>query len=243
METLNIATEKNQVKNQSNKGFKMIIENKDINLLNEAKKTTKEIQTVNNSLAKNAKKAQQIEIKEAKEKRNINASKVLNKWLDDTQSKTALEKYVKNNPTFVNELLIDVNKIYNSKITINQVNKQLFKFGHVHELNKVDFDGNIIEDKIVFSMKFFATASNSLLNRFAKYGNDIDKFKKDSAKATEIHLQNKFETFVKNSGKFLGNQKIIDDLINTIIKKSPNATKQQIVNKINELKKETLKNE
>lgn len=240
MKTLNIATEKNQVKNQANKGFKMIIENKDINLLNDAKKTTKEIQAVNNSIAK---KAQQIEIKEAKEKRNINASKVLNKWLDDTQSKTALEKYVKNNPTFFNELLIDVNKIYNSNVTINQVNKQLFKYGHVHELNKIDFDGNIIEDKIVFSMKFFATASNSLLSRFAKYGSDMDKFKKDSAKATELHLQNKFDTFVKNSGKFLGSQKIVDNLINTIIKKSPKATNQQIVNKINELKKETLKNE
>lgn len=223
--------------------FKLIVEAKEINLLSDVKKTTKELQTVSNSLAKNAKKAQQIEIKEAKEKRLVNASKILIKWLDDTQSKTALEKYVKNNPAFVNELLIDVNKIYNSNVTINQVNKQLFKFGHVHELNKVDFDGNIIEDKIVFNMKFFVTTSNSLLNRFAKYGNDMDKFSKDSAKATEVHLQNKFETFVKNSGKILGSQKIVDDLINTIIKKSPNATKQQIVNKINELKKETLKNE
>lgn len=236
-------TVKKEVTKVSNDTFKLIVEAKEVNLLNDAKKTTKEIQAVNNSIAKNAKKAQQIEIKEAKEKRLVNASKILIKWLDDTQSKTALEKYVKNNPAFVNELLIDVNKIYNSNVTINQVNKQLFKFGHVHELNKVDFDGNIIEDKIVFNMKFFVTTSNSLLNRFAKYGNDMDKFAKDSAKATELHLQNKFETFVKNSGKFLGNQKIIDDLINTIIKKSPNATKQQIVNKINELKKETLKNE
>lgn len=242
MKTLN-TTEKKQATKVSNDTFKLIVEAKEVNLLNDTKKTTKEIQAVNNSIAKNAKKAQQIEIKEAKEKRNINASKVLNKWLDDTQSKTALEKYVKNNPTYFSELLIDVNKINKSNVAVNQVNKQLFKYGHKHELNKIDFDGNIIEDKIVFSMKFFATASNSLLTRFAKYGSNMDAFKKDSDKATELHLQNKFETFVKNSGKFLGSQKIVDDLINTIIKKSPKATKQQIVNKINELKKETLKNE
>ena len=236
------ATVKNQATKVSNDTFKMIIEAKDVNLLGSAKKTTKEIQSINNSIAKEAKKAQQIEIKEAKENRNINASKVLNKWLDDTQSKTALEKYVKNNPTYFSELLIDINKINKSNVTINQVNKKLFKYGHKHELNKIDYDGNIIEDKIVFSMKFFATASNSLLTRFAKYGSNMDTFKKDSDKATELHLQNKFDTFVKNSGKFFGSQKVINDLINDTIKKHPNATNQQIVNLINELKKEYLDN-
>lgn len=233
---------KNQATKVSNDTFKLIVEAKEVNLLNDTKKTTKEIQAVNNSIAKNAKKAQQIEIKEAKEKRNINASKVLIKWLEDTQSKTALEKYVKNNPDYFKELLIDINKINKSNVTINQVNKQLFKYGHKHELNKIDFDGNIIEDKIVFSMKFFATASNSLLTRFAKYGSNMDAFKKDSDKATELHLQNKFDTFVKNSGKFFGSQKIVNDLINDTIKKHPNATNQQIVNLINELKKEYLDN-
>lgn len=233
---------KNQATKVSNDTFKLIVEAKEVNLLNDTKKTTKELQAVNNSIAKNAKKAQQIEIKEAKEKRNINASKVLIKWLEDTQSKTALEKYVKNNPNYFTDLLTNINKINKSNVTINQVNKQLFKYGHKHELNKIDFDGNIIEDKIVFSMKFFATASNSLLTRFAKYGSNMDTFKKDSDKATELHLQNKFDTFVKNSGKFFGSQKIVNDLINDTIKKHPNATNQQIVNLINELKKEYLDN-
>lgn len=239
---MNATVKNSETTKVSNDTFKLIIEAKDVNLLGNTKNTTKEIQSINNSIAKEAKKAIQIEIKEAKENRTINGSIILNRWLDDTQSKTALERYVKNNPTYFSELLIDINKINKSNVTINQVNKQLFKYGHKHELNKIDYDGNIIEDKIVFSMKFFATASNSLLIRFAKYGNDLNTFKKDSDKATELHLQNKFDTFVKNSGKFFGSQKIVNDLINDTIKKHPKATNQQIVNLINELKKEYLDN-
>ena len=217
----------------SHEDFKIIVEAKGLNLLNQAKATTKELQSANKNALKIAKETAKIEIKEAKESRNLNASKLLTKWLDDTQSKTALEKYVKDvkNLGFITPLLNDVNKVYNSNVTLNQVNKQLFKFGHVHELNKVDFDGVIIENKNAFSMKFFATASNSLLSRFAKYGENMDKFNIDSKKATEKYLQSKYETFVKNAGLKIGvNQ--VTKIINDTIAKRPSATNQYIVNKI-----------
>jgi hypothetical protein len=215
----------------SHEDFKIIVEAKGLNLLNQAKSTTKELQSANKNALKIAKETAKIEIKEAKESRNLNASKLLMKWLDDTQSKTALEKYVKNNIDFITPLLNDVNKVHGSNIQMNQVNKQLFKFGHFHELNKVDFDGVIIENKIVFSMKFFATASNSLLSRFAKYGENMDKFNIDSKKATERYLQSKYETFVKNAGLKIGADKV-SKIVNDTIAKKPKATKQYIVNKI-----------
>jgi hypothetical protein len=238
------ATIRNSVKatKVSSDTFKLIVEAKEVNLVNEAKKTTKEIQAVNNSIVKEAKKAQKEAIKETKDKRKEKAIKIYSKWLDDTQSKTALEKYVKDNKEIILPFLNDTNNLKGSKIDFSQVNKQLFKFGHIHELNKVDYDGTIIENKIVFNLRYMVTSESSLLNRFAKYGSDLDKFKKDSEKATANHLQTKYDTFVKNSGKFFGSQKVVDDLINDTIKKHPHATNQQIVNLINELKKEFLDN-
>jgi hypothetical protein len=170
---------------------------KSINLLSQAKTNTKKLNAISNQenaqALKDFKKMQLEATKAKKSEKQIEADKIKLSWLNDTQSKTALEKYVKENKEKFEKFLKVTNELNNSKVSINQINKQLFKFGYLHELNKLDFEGNIIEAKSFFNINYFVANANSLLNRFAKYQNATNKaFLETSKKSTENYLDNKF---------------------------------------------------
>lgn len=172
------------------------------NLLDVAKANTKKLEaTTKKQIAsdlKEFKKIQAENTKAIKSEKSIESEKIKLDWLNDTQSKTALENYVKNNVAKIQVFLELTNKLNNSKIEISQVNKQLFKFGYFHELNKLDYDGNIIEAKSFFNISFFVANSNSLLNRFAKFENITnEKFIKASKLSTQNYLDSKFKAITK----------------------------------------------
>ena len=163
---------------------------KKFNLLSEAKANTKKVNAISKKEIANAlKEAKKIQAEATKAKRSeksIEADKIKLNWLNDTQSKTALEKYVRDNTEKFENFVKVTNELNASKISVNQINKQLFKFGHAHELNKLDFEGNIIEAKSFFNIAYFVANTNSLLNRFAKYKVSTNNdFIKASQKSTE----------------------------------------------------------
>jgi hypothetical protein len=172
------------------------------NLLNIAKANAKKIEAttkkeVANSL-KEFKKIQAEQTKAKKSEKSIESDKIKLSWLNDTQSKTALENYVKNNTAKFEVFLNLTNELNSTSIKINQVNKQLFKFGYLHELNKLDFEGNILEAKSFFNIAFFVANGNSLLNRFAKYKNVSNaNFIKASEISTDNYLDSKFKSLIK----------------------------------------------
>ena len=170
---------------------------KTLNLLTQAKQNTKKIESLSKkAIAQSLKEAKQFQAEQTKAKKSekqIEADKIKLSWLNDTQSKTALEKYVRDNTAKFEKFINVTNELNASKVTINQVNKQLFKFGYLHELNKLDFDGNIIEAKSFFNIAYFVANANSLLNRFAKYQNNTNaNFVNASKKSTENYLDTKF---------------------------------------------------
>lgn len=171
---------------------------KTLNLLTQAKQNTKKVNAISKkeiaNALKEAKKFQAEITKAKKSEKQIESDKIKLSWLNDTQSKTALEKYVKNNPEKFAKYLLLTNELNNTKITINQVNKQLFKFGHKHELNKLDFEGNIIEAKSFFNINYFVANANSLLNRYAKFkDSNNNAFLSYSENLTNTYLDNKFK--------------------------------------------------
>jgi hypothetical protein len=179
------------------------IKMKSLNLLTQAKANTKKIEAITKKeiaqSLKDAKKFQAEQTKAKKSEKQIESDKIKLSWLNDTQSKTALEKYVKDNKEKFSKFLSVTNELNNSNVTINQVNKQLFKFGYSHELNKLDFEGNVIEAKSFFNIAFFVANANSLLNRFAKYKNNTNNdFVSASKKSTENYLDSKFLKLQKN---------------------------------------------
>lgn len=170
---------------------------KTLNLLTQAKQNTKKIESLSKkAIAQSLKEAKQFQAEQTKAKKSekqIEADKIKLSWLNDTQSKTALEKYVRDNTAKFEKFINVTNELNASKVTINQVNKQLFKFGYLHELNKLDFEGNILEAKSFFNIAYFVANANSLLNRFAKYQNNTNaNFVNASKKSTENYLDTKF---------------------------------------------------
>lgn len=170
---------------------------KTLNLLTQAKQNTKKIENLSKkAIAQSLKEAKRFQAEQTKAKKSekqIEADKIKLSWLNDTQSKTALEKYVRENTAKFEKFLKVTNELNASKVTINQVNKQLFKFGYLHELNKLDFEGNILEAKSFFNIAYFVANANSLLNRFAKYQNNTNaNFVNASKKSTENYLDTKF---------------------------------------------------
>lgn len=175
---------------------------KTLNLLTQAKQNTKAIESLSKKAIaqslKEAKKFQAEQTKAKKTEKQIEADKIKLSWLNDTQSKTALEKYVRENKEKFSKFLKATNELNNSSITINQVNKQLFKFSYLHESFKLDFEGNIVESKDFFNMAYFVANSNSLLNRFAKYQSNENKaFIEVSKNSTQNFLDTKFNKLVK----------------------------------------------
>ena len=177
---------------------------KTLNLLKQAEKNAKILETTKAKetakALKELKKFQAEQTKAKKSEKNIESDKIKLSWLTDTQSKTALEKYVKDNPEKFEKFLKLTNELNGTKITINQVNKQLFKFGHLHELNKLDFEGNILDAKSFFNMQYFVSNSTSLLNRFAKWKDSQNQgFLAYSKTLTENYLDNKFKKLQRNN--------------------------------------------
>jgi hypothetical protein len=175
---------------------------KTLNLLTQAKQNTKKIESLSKkAIAQSLKEAKQFQAAQTKAKKTekqIEADKIKLGWLNDTQSKTALEKYVKDNKEKFSKFLSATNELNKSKITINQVNKQLFKFSYLHEAFKLDFEGNIIEAKSFFNIAYFVVNNNSLLNRFAKYQTNENKaFIEASKNSTQNFLDTKFNKLVK----------------------------------------------
>jgi hypothetical protein len=171
---------------------------KTINLLNQAKTNTKKLNAIskkeNANALKEFKKIQSEITKAKKSEKQIESDKIKLSWLNDTQSKTALEKYVKSNPEKFEKYLTLTNELNSTKITINKVNKQLFKFGHKHELNKLDYNGNILETKSFFNINYFVANANSLLNRYAKFkDSNNNAFLSYSENLTNTYLDNKFK--------------------------------------------------
>jgi hypothetical protein len=239
MKTQTQKTVNKVVKKETTNRAENVIVSNGVNLLKLSEKNTKEFKKADTitekQKEKNAKAEQKEVLKRTKTERKQLGENITFDWLNDTQSKTALEKWIKNNSNKVEKYIDTVNLIHNSNVKITQVNKQLFKFGHVHELNKVDLDGNIIASKEFFNIKFMITYDNSLLNRFAKYGNNnTNEFIKYSQKATENHLQSKYDNKVKKISLILGFDNV-ENLIDSYIKENKTITKQQIVNKLTEL--------
>lgn len=149
--------------------------------------------------------------KQQKEQIKNDVKKLVNNiktdWLEDTRSKTALEKYVRENAEKFEVYLNLVNKQHNTNIQINEVNKQLFKFAYKHELNLLDYEGNVIEAKQYFNIALFVASSNSLLNRFAKFKNaNSDKFKTHFEQKNNTHLDSKFKALYTKVGQIKGNK-------------------------------------
>ena len=199
------------------------------NLLNIAKANTKKIEAttkkeVANSL-KEFKKIQAEQTKAKKSEKSIESEKIKLAWLNDTQSKTALENYVKNNTAKFEVFLNLTNQLNSTSLKINQVNKQLFKFGYLHELNKLDFEGNILEAKSFFNIAFFVANGNSLLNRFAKYKNVSNaNFIKASEISTDNYLDSKFKSLIKTVlAKGANQSEVTEILTNTEIGRNEKA--------------------
>ena len=149
--------------------------------------------------------------KQKKEQIKNDVKKLVNNiktdWLEDTRSKTALEKYVRENSEKFEVYLNLVNKQHNTNIQINEVNKQLFKFAYKHELNSLDYEGDVIEAKQYFNIALFVASSNSLLNRFAKFKNaNSDKFKTHFEQKNNTHLDSKFKALYTKVGQIKGNK-------------------------------------
>jgi hypothetical protein len=239
MKTQTQKTVNKVVKKETTNRAENVIVSNGVNLLKLSEKNTKEFKKADTitekQKEKNAKAEQKEVLKRTKTERKQLGENITFDWLNDTQSKTALEKWAKNNSEKIQKYIDTINLIHNSNVKTNQVNKQLFKFGHVHELNKVDLDGNIIASKEFFNIKFMVTYDNSLLNRFAKYSDsNSNEFIKYSQKATENHLQSKYDNKVKKISLVLGFDKV-ENLIDGYIKENKSITKQQIVNKLTEL--------
>lgn len=199
------------------------------NLLNIAKANTKKLEAttkkeIANSL-KEFKKIQAEQTKAKKSEKSIESEKIKLAWLNDTQSKTALENYVKNNTAKFEVFLNLTNQLNSTSLKINQVNKQLFKFGYLHELNKLDFEGNILEAKSFFNIAFFVANGNSLLNRFAKYKNVSNaNFIKASEISTDNYLDSKFKSLIKTVlAKGANQSEVTEILTNTEISRNEKA--------------------
>ncbi|MGO1758513.1 MAG: hypothetical protein ACTHY0_02200 [Mammaliicoccus vitulinus] len=189
-----------------------------INPLSEAKKNTKAINKVKKAEAKKV----NDQIKDLK--RSIKTD-----WLNDTQSVSALVKYIRKNKENVLPLVKAINEKFNISLTVGDVNASVLKFGHLHELNKVDLDGNVIDKKNYFNISFLLRCTE----RKAKYINDIEGFKKYSQELTNKNLAKKYSNFVHKKALIHGDQ--VHEFINTLIDEKENIGMEAI--------KEALKTE
>lgn len=131
---------------------------------------------------KTAKREKAEQKKQLRKEKTQAKNDAIDFWLYQTRSKTAVKKFCQNNEAIILPYINKINALYDTNFDIGVINGTLENFAFIHELNVVDIDGNIIEDKKdIVSIKFYL----DLLERKAKY---IDfssaEFLKFSAKKT-----------------------------------------------------------
>lgn len=182
---------KNSVKNNGTKNVvtNVVTENAILEALNNAKKsdaiTLKEIERKAKQLAKDNLKTLRKEKTQAKKE-------IAEFWLYQTRSKNAVKKFFKDNDTIMMPYIDKINGIYDTTFDIGVINGTLEKFAYIHELNKVDVDGKIIDEKNdVVNINFYL----NLLERKAKF---VDYNNSDFSKVSNKALLNKCLSSTKN---------------------------------------------
>jgi hypothetical protein len=125
-----------EVKNQTSRIENLIILNKEINLLKDIKETEK-----------TAELDRKNEILQSKKSKTKNKKEIKETWLNLTRSKNAIKKFISDNKELIQPFLNDINTINKTNFDIGVFNGTLENFALTQEINKVDINGNILEDK------------------------------------------------------------------------------------------------
>jgi hypothetical protein len=163
MKTETQKTVSKEVKNQTSRIDNLIILNKEINLLKDIKETEKTLELDKKN-----------QISEAKKSKTKNKKEIKETWLNLTRSKNAIKKFISENSELIKPFLNDINTINNTTFDIGVFNGTLENFALIQEINKVDINGNVIEEKNdVRTIGWYL----ELLERKAKYKDfNDDKF-------------------------------------------------------------------
>jgi len=125
-----------EVKNQTSRIENLIILNKEINLLKDIKETEK-----------TAELDRKNEILQSKKSKTKNKKEIKETWLNLTRSKNAIKKFISDNKELIQPFLNDINTINETNFDIGVFNGTLENFALIQEINKVDINGNVIEEK------------------------------------------------------------------------------------------------
>lgn len=111
-------------------------------------------------------KAAKLSVKAAKAAKRETKAAAVNYWLTETRSKSAVKKFCQNNAAAVVPYIDAINAVYNTNFDLGAINGTLEKFALLSELNKLDLNGRVIEERAdVVSINFYLT----LLERKAKF--------------------------------------------------------------------------
>ena len=125
-----------EVKKETSRIENLIILNKDINLLKDIKETEKTIELDRKN-----------QVSEAKKSKSKNKKDIKETWLNLTRSKNAIKKFISENSELIQPFLNDINTINNTTFDIGVFNGTLENFALIQEVNKVDINGNILDEK------------------------------------------------------------------------------------------------
>jgi hypothetical protein len=224
-----------EVKNQTSRIENLIILNKEVNLLKDIKETEKTIELDRKNQVSDAKKSK------SKNKKDIKET-----WLNLTRSKNAIKKFISENSELIQPFLNDINTINNTTFDIGVFNGTLENFALIQEVNKVDINGNILDEKNdVRTIGWYL----ELLERKAKYKdfNDV-KFIEFKNKRLNNFLISKTLKIEKNT-LFLAKADLSITNYNKVVKiwKSTNTEKmnnfeyiqalENIISEVSETKK------
>lgn len=173
---------------------------------------------------KQANKAEKEKLKKVNQELKDLKKEIKNNWLEDTQSVSALVKYVRKNNEKPKKYIDIINQKHGTNFNAGSLNASVLKFGYLHELNQVNLDGEIIKPKKYFNISFLLKC----LDRKAKFNSDLEKFKPISKKATEKNLLRKYSNFIHKTSLIFGDDvhNFVDQLIDQ------DKTMQQIVNRV-----------
>jgi hypothetical protein len=180
---------KNSNTKQANKKVNNIVtnENEILTALNEAtneatNKITLEDVVTEKEKEKTAKREKAEQTKQLRKEKTQAKNDAIDFWMYQTRSKTAVKKFCQNNEAIILPYINKINALYDTNFDIGVINGTLENFAFIHEINVVDIDGQIVEDKKdIVSIKFYL----DLLDRKAKYIDFLgSEFLKFSAKKT-----------------------------------------------------------
>jgi hypothetical protein len=130
MATKNATQVNKEVKNQTSRIENLIILNKEI------KETEKTLELDKKN-----------QISEAKKSKTKNKKEIKETWLNLTRSKNAIKKFISDNSELIQPFLNDINTINETNFDIGVFNGTLENFALTQEVNKVDINGNVIDEK------------------------------------------------------------------------------------------------